>query len=45
MEFITWPGCGAQTKRGLGLDNISILSFIVIIKCHNNRYRIDFSVS
>ena len=28
--------------HALGLGNIWILSFIVILKCHNNRYQRDF---
>ena len=29
----------------VGLGNILVLSFIVILKCHDNRYQKDFSVS
>ena len=36
--------CSEVAIYVLGLGNITILLFIVIIKCHNYRYRRDFSV-
>ena len=48
VRFINKGHCTTSIKNActpVGLDNISVLSFIVILKCHDNRYRKDFSVS
>ena len=44
-QIYTWKYSASIIDLPVGLGNISILSFIVIFKCHDNRYHKDFSVS